>query len=141
MKALLLAALAASMASGVAGADHTIKLFSAEGKYRMDPSFLKVAPGDTVIFAANEEHDSDSIDGAIPEGAERWNGKMDEEVRVTLTVEGFYAYKCSPHYFDGMVGLIQVGESTANAEAIMALKMPPNATARLEELFGLAAAD
>jgi pseudoazurin len=143
MRILLAAALAASMATGVAGAEHTIAMLAADASlpHRFEPAFLKIAPGDTVIFPASLHHDSVSIAGGTPEGAEGWRGNIDEEVRVTLTVEGLYAYKCSPHYFEGMVGLIQVGESPANAEAIAALKLLGNAEGRMDELLALAIVD
>ncbi len=139
MKALLLAALAAGIASGAAAAEHTINLFSPNGPMQFDPPFLRIEPGDTVIFLGIIDHDSASIAKGIPEGAESWDGKMEEDVRLTLTVEGLYAYKCTPHFFDGMVGLIQVGESTVNADAVIALKMSPKAEAKMDELLALAA--
>lgn len=138
MRILVAAALAVSMATGVAAAEHTINLINPAGPMRFDPEFLKIAPGDTVVFTGTLDHDSDSIPGGIPEGAEGWKGNVDEEVRVTFTVEGLYAFKCTPHFFDGMVGLIQVGDSTVNAGAIAALKMSPKATARMGELLSLA---
>lgn len=139
MKAVLAAVLAASLAAGAAGAEHTINLINPEGPMRFDPEFLQIAPGDTVIFPGTLDHDSDSIRGGIPEGAESWNGTMDEDVRLTLTVEGLYAFKCTPHYSEGMVGLIQVGEGAPNAEAIAALKMSAKAKARMDELLARAA--
>ena len=47
----------------------------------------------------------------IPEVAEPWKGKINEEITVTFTQEGIYGYKCQPHFGLGMVGLIQVGET------------------------------
>ena len=102
---------------------------------QFEPAFLKIAPGDTVIFERSEMHDSDSLPEGVPEGADGWKGKIDEEVRVTLTVEGLYAFKCTPHFFDGMVGLIQVGDAPQNTAAITALKMSPKARARMDELL------
>ena len=107
-----------------------------DGNMVFEPSFLKVAKGDTVTFVpTNKSHDSESIPGMIPEGAEAWKGKMNEPVTVTFTQEGVYGYKCSPHYSMGMVGLIQVGESTANLEAAKAVKNPNFAQRRFEADF------
>src|SRR5690606_22463084 len=76
-----------------------------------EPAFLKIAPGDTVTFVAtNPAHDSESIPGMLPEGAEGWKGKMSKDVTVTFTQPGLYGYKCAPHYAMGMVGLIEVGD-------------------------------
>jgi pseudoazurin len=133
----------ASMSSSTPAAEFTIKMFTTDSQGRamqFEPAFLKVAPGDTVTFAASEMHDSDSLPDGVPQGADGWKGNMDEEVRVTLTVEGLYAFKCTPHFFDGMVGLIQVGDAAQNAAAIVALKMSPKARVRMDELLAESAA-
>lgn len=125
-------------------AEFTVKMVSVDSEGRamqFEPAFLKIAPGDTVTFAAAEMHDSDSLADGIPEGADGWRGNFDEEVTVTLTAEGFYAFKCAPHLFDGMVGLIQAGDEPQNAAAIVALKLPDKARRRMDELLAAAAGD
>jgi pseudoazurin len=103
---------------------------------QFEPAFLKVAPGDTVHFVAKDKgHDSEALEGGVPDGAEGWKGKLSQDVSVTLTVEGLYAYKCSPHFPLGMVGLIQVGDSVANKDAIAALKFTGKSKARMAELL------
>jgi len=73
------------------------------------PRLLAVQPGDTVTFLPTERgHNSASLDGMIPDGAEAWDGRINEEVSLTLDVPGFYGYQCTPHYSTGMVGLIVV---------------------------------
>lgn len=99
---------------------------------QFEPSFVKVASGDTVHFVAKDKgHDSQ----AIPAGAEAWKGKMSEDVTVTLTQPGLYAFKCLPHVGLGMVGLIQVGDDTSNLDAVKATKVPGKARAKLDELL------
>lgn len=135
-------ALVSLLATPTIAAEFTIKMLSVDSEGRsmqFEPAFLKIAPGDSVTFAAAEMHDSDSLPGGIPEGAEGWRGNLDEELTVTLSSEGFYAYKCTPHFFDGMVGLIQVGDGAENAAAIAALKMSGKARARMDELLAVAA--
>ena len=115
----------------------------AEGRaMQFEPAFLKVAVGDTITFVATDKgHDSESLAGGIPEGTEGWKGKINQDVSVTVTAEGLYAYKCTPHVVLGMVGLIQVGDSTANADAITALKLPSKAKTRMAELLEQAEED
>jgi pseudoazurin len=48
----------------------------------------------------------------VPDGAEGWQGAMNQEVSVTLDEEGVYVYKCTPHAALNMAGVIQVGEPT-----------------------------
>jgi pseudoazurin len=103
--------------------------------WQFEPAYLKVAPGDTVTFLpADKGHNSETIISAVPEGAEPWKGKINEPVTITYTQEGIYAYKCLPHAALGMVGVIQVGDSTANLAAAMDTKLPGKGKARLDEL-------
>ncbi len=79
------------------------------------PPILRIAKGDTIKFVAvDAAHNSASKKGMIPEGATPWNGAIDEEIEITLDVEGTYGYLCLPHYEMGMVGLILVGDYTSN---------------------------
>jgi pseudoazurin len=125
-----------------AGAEFTVNMVNkdATGKaMQFEPAFLKIAPGDVVHFVAVDKgHDSESI--AVPDGAEPWKGKISQNVDVTFTVPGLYAYKCTPHLVLGMVGLIQVGDEAANLDAITALKLSGKAKARMDELLALQAA-
>ena len=71
----------------------------------------------------------------LPDGAEAFKGKFNEEVVVTLDQEGVYGVKCMPHYAMGMVALIEVGEG-ANTEQAAAVKHPGKAGKNFAELFG-----
>ena len=103
---------------------------------QFEPAFLKIAPGDTVTFIATDKaHNSEAIPNMIPEGAETWKGKINEEITVTFNQEGVYGYKCQPHFALGMVGLIQVGESTPSLESAQAVNLPGRAKTRMAELF------
>jgi pseudoazurin len=106
----------------------------AEGRImQFEPAFLVVAPGDTVTFVPQDKgHNSEST--RVPEGAEVWKGKINEEISVTLTTEGYYAYKCLPHVAMGMVGLIQVGEPGEPDAAALIERLPGKGKARMEEL-------
>lgn len=126
----------ALLAVAAPAAEFTVNMVnkdSASRPMQFEPAFLKVAPGDTVHFVAVDKgHDVMSI--AVPAGAEAVKGKMSQNVDVTLTVEGLYAFKCTPHVAMGMVGLIQVGAVT-DATDINALKLPSKAKKRMDELF------
>jgi pseudoazurin len=120
-------------------ADHQVKMLNKDSKgqvMQFEPAFLKVAPGDTITFVATDKgHDSESIKDGIPEGAEAWKGKISQDVIVTFPQEGLYAYKCTPHFGLGMVGLVQVGDGSANLAAIQGLKLPGKAKTRMTELL------
>ena len=100
------------------------------------PSFLQIEPGDTVTFIpADKGHNAETILGMIPTDAETWKGNLNEEFTVTFTVPGLYGFKCQPHFGMGMVGLIEVGGDKSNLTALMDIRLPAKAQARMMELF------
>ena len=73
------------------------------------PRIVVANPGDTIKFVAVDRgHNSESIPEMIPAGAEGWEGKINDDIEVTVEVPGVYGYKCTPHATVGMVGLIVV---------------------------------
>lgn len=133
-----LASLTLLFSGSTMAADHQVQMLNKgpEGRrMQFEPAFLQVAPGDTVTFVPTDKsHNSEALKGAIPEGAEPWKGKINEQITVTFDEKGLYAYKCTPHLGMGMVGLVQVGESAANLDAVQSVKMPPKAESRMDEL-------
>ena len=104
-------------------ANHEVKMLNSgvEGFMVFEPAVVKAAVGDTVTFKATDmAHNSASIKGMIPEGANAWNGAMSQDVTVTVNKEGVYVYQCTPHSMMAMVGVIQVGGSLSNMDAIQA---------------------
>ncbi|MEM7438208.1 MAG: pseudoazurin [Pseudomonadota bacterium] len=101
-----------------------------------DPAILRVEPGDSVKFLATDGgHNAASKRGMIPDGAEPWNGSVDEEIEVTLTVPGIYGYICLPHYEWGMVGLIVVGNDLHNLKAAKKVRHPGDARKNFRALL------
>ena len=104
-------------------ANHEVKMLNSgvEGFMVFEPAVVKAAVGDTVTFKATDmAHNSASIEGMIPEGANAWNGAMSQDVTVTVNKEGVYVYQCTPHSMMAMVGVIQVGGSLSNMDSIQA---------------------
>ncbi|MEM9320981.1 MAG: pseudoazurin [Pseudomonadota bacterium] len=101
-----------------------------------EPAILRIAPGDSVTFLATDAgHNAASKRGMIPAGADPWNGAVDEELTLTLTVPGIYGYICLPHYEWGMVGLIVVGEDLSNLAQAKKVRHPGDARAVFRALF------
>ena len=91
-----------------------------DGVMVFEPAVLSINPGDSVTFkATNPGHNSETMEGMMPEGAEGWQGGMGQEVTVTFDQDGVYVYQCTPHLMMAMVGVIKVG-SGSNLEAIKA---------------------
>lgn len=100
------------------------------------PPILKIEVGDSVLFKVIDRgHNSASKRGMIPEGAEPWNGGMDEEIEITFDVEGTYGYICLPHYQMGMVGLILVGDFSSNLESAKRVRHRGAAAKNFKMLF------
>lgn len=108
------------------------------------PLITTVDAGDTVKFVASDKsHNTQIIDGMVPEGGATWKGRINEEITVTLDTPGLYGYKCQPHQALGMVGLIIVrGEGmTANLEAAKAVRHRARAKKVWEEIWATVEAD
>lgn len=129
---------AALFAANAGAAEFEIHMLNKGEKGTMvfEPNFVQAAPGDTIRFVpVDKGHNAETIKGMIPEGAEPFKGKINEEFTVTLTEEGVYGVKCAPHYGMGMVALIEVG-TPQNAEAAQQVKHPGKAKTVFSELFG-----
>lgn len=89
------------------------------------PLVLFAQPGDTVTFTNMAGHDTEAIEGMIPEGAETWKSKLGEEAfTITVEKEGAYIYKCTPHMSTGMVGAIVVGDADPANLATIEASLP-----------------
>lgn len=104
-------------------AEVTVKMLNQgpEGQIMaFDPALVRINPGDSVHFVATDKgHNIESTKGMIPEGAQPFAGKMNEDLTVTLDKPGVYGVDCKPHYPMGMVALIVVGKPV-NEEAAKA---------------------
>ncbi len=145
MKAIL-AALALGAAVIVSGAAQAAEIEvlmlnkGDKGAMVFVPDLILAAPGDTIRFVPTDKgHNAETIKGMLPEGAEPFKSKFNEDFRVTLTAEGVYGVKCAPHYAMGMVALIRVGDP-ANVDEAKVVKHPGKAKAVFGDLFGQALA-
>lgn len=100
-----------------------------------DPAIVHIHSGDTVHFvAADPGHNVQSIAGMAPEGAAPFNGPMGHDLSVTFSKPGLYGYKCLPHYWMGMVGLVVV-DKPVNEQAAKAVSQPGAAGVRFKQLL------
>ena len=109
------------ISGNVLSAEHVVKMLSnLKGQSMVfEPPVLTINPGDSVKWVAtNPGHNTASIDGMLPQGANPWNGGINEELVVKFDKEGIYGYKCTPHYILGMAGFIVVGNANSNLDAV-----------------------
>jgi len=101
-----------------------------------EPAFVQAAPGDTIKFLATDRgHNAETVKGMIPEGAEGFAGKFNEEIEITLDTEGVYGVMCKPHFAMGMVMTIAVGDAET-PEDFLEGRSPRKATERFEAQVG-----
>jgi len=142
MKRILASAAALALLTGSAAFAemHEVKMLNKgpDGEIMVfEPAFLQVAPGDTVKFLATDRgHNAETLDGLVPEGAEGFKGRINEEIEVTLDSAGLYGVQCKPHYAMGMVMTIAVGEVEAAPDDFLEGRIPPRAKERFEAQLG-----
>ena len=103
------------------------------------PAVVRAMPGDTIRFIATDRgHNAQSNADWSPEGGTEWKGKINEEVEVTIDVEGAYMYECQPHASAGMIGLILVGDVSGNYEELKGQRFRGKAKQRAEAYFEMA---
>ena len=110
------------------GVTHVVEALnnSLDGAMVYSPGFIKIAPGDSVTFKptsyGHNAQTPESVIGeayrAIPDGADPFASRMNEELTVTFTVPGVYLYLCNYHYVVGHIGVIQVGDDISNLDDV-----------------------
>ena len=139
---LIAASLAALLLAPAAFAENfEVKMLNkgAEGAMVFEPAFVKVAPGDTITFIPTDKgHNVETIKDMIPEGAEAFKSKINENFKVTFDKAGAYGVKCTPHVGMGMVGVVIVGDAPANLDAVKTGKLPKKARERLDAAIAAA---
>ena len=102
------------------------------GAMVFEPMLTRIATGDTIKFIPTDKsHNAETIRDILPEGAETFKGKINEEVDVTFTVPGVYGIKCLPHFAMGMVALVVV-DDPVNLEDAKTSKLPGKARERMD---------
>ena len=104
------------------------------GPMPFEPDYLAIQPGDSLRFIPeNKGHNVGTIKGFLPEGAERFMSKIDEDFTTRFDVEGWYGLRCPPHYSMGMVMLVKVG-NPSNDSLIIPVDLPAEAMQRFERI-------
>ncbi len=108
---------------------------ASDGGRGFEPALVHINPGDSVHFVAFDKgHSAESIPGMLPDGATPFAGKVSQDITVKFEKPGIYGYRCLPHYYMGMVGLIMVG-TPVNEAATRNMTQPAQAKARFDQLF------
>ncbi|MCF1449303.1 pseudoazurin [Agrobacterium vitis] len=133
-KCLAGVALLACLTNSAIAADLEVHMLNkgADGIMVFEPVLTKVNPGDTVTFIPTDKsHNAETVKDMLPDGAEAFKGKVNEQIKVTFTVPGAYVIKCNPHYAMGMAAVIVVGDPQVNLEKVKTAKYPKKAGERV----------
>ncbi|MDF0545834.1 pseudoazurin [Sphingobium sp. H39-3-25] len=136
----MMVSIALVAAPAASAKDYTVRMLNkgAAGAMVFEPTFLKIAPGDSVTFEPTDKsHNAESIPTMLPAGAAPFKGKMNEAVTVKFDKAGIYGIKCLPHFSMGMVAMIQVGKAVASVEKtkVELAKLPALPKKRLAPLL------
>jgi pseudoazurin len=139
MRILVLSLAAALMFGAVSAlaADHQVHMLNkgTKGAMVFEPDFVAAAPGDTITFIPTDKsHNVESIKGMLPEGVESFKSPVNQSFTLTLSHEGVYGIKCTPHYGMGMVMLVVAG-IPVNVDAAKSVKHPGFAKKRFDAIF------
>ncbi len=123
MKRLSLLLVAIFVGTAAHTAEYRVEMrnIGKDGAMVFEPPYLRVNVGDTVHFIAMDQgHNSASY--LTPKGAKGWAGERNKDVTATIDKEGIYIYRCEPHTYMGMTGVIQAGNPVNLERAIAAAK-------------------
>jgi len=99
------------------------------------PEVVRIEPGDAVTFvAADKGHQVHAVPGMIPDGAQAFEGAMNQDLKVTFTVPGVYVVACRPHTALGMLAVIVVGDPV-NLDKIDPAALAGKARSKLASLL------
>lgn len=136
MRSAILAALLALLPIVAQAETFEVKMLNgnATGGMAFEPDFLSLKPGDKVKFLATQRgHNAATIKDFLPGGASPFKGKINQEIEVTFTEEGFYGIMCTPHYDMGMVMVVRVGDAPLT-EMTLPKDVRPGAVKRIEQI-------
>lgn len=78
---------------------------------KFDPVFVFIEVGDKVSWENMTGHNVETIDELVPEGTEKINSTLGEDITLTFNEPGVFVYKCTPHWGARMGGIIVVGQT------------------------------
>ena len=106
-----------------------------DNKMVFEPMLIMAEKGDTVTFLPTEKgHMAASMKGMLPEGIKKFKGKINKKISVVVSEDGLYGIKCTPHFANGMVAIIAVGDFNPDG-FLDGKKIPKKSKKRMEEML------
>ena len=126
------------------GTVHEVKMLNKHpdnnDRFVFYPDIVEAQPGDTIRFLSTDRgHNAVSYDDMLPGDADGFKTRINKDEEIVVEAEGAYGYYCQPHKALGMVGLILVGDASANYESLKEVSLrAPNEKKRWEDIFARA---
>jgi pseudoazurin len=112
-----LTAVALVLCAGAASAETiTVQMLNRgeDGAMVFEPSFVQAQPGDVITFVPTDKgHNAATLEDLVPEGAEPFEGAMNEEISITVEAEGLYGVECTPHKAMGAPTNLEAAQAVA----------------------------
>ena len=102
-----------------------IKMLNKLDKERMvySKKIININVGDKVFWESTDKgHNVEFIKGGVPDGVEKFKSRLNEDVSYEFTIQGIYAYWCTPHKSLGMIGFVIVGDDRSNLDLIKKIR-------------------
>lgn len=131
-----------AMASLAQADEHVVKMLNMSSQPSVEymvfePDFVKAKVGDTVRFvAADRNHNAEAIDETWPDGVEQIEGKLNQEIVLTVTNDGVCGVKRLPHDAMGMIAKAVAG--SPDLEKIKAMKFSGRMERRMQNMIAKA---
>ncbi len=103
---IMLMALLSIFSAAALAEDTTVKAVGV----KFESVFVFIEAGDKVSWENMNGHNVESIDELVPEGTEKFNTTVGDDVTLTFDEPGVFVYKCTPHWGARMGGIIVVGQ-------------------------------
>ncbi|HKK36489.1 MAG TPA: pseudoazurin [Paracoccaceae bacterium] len=131
---IVAAAAAAILALPAVAEEHVVRMLNKgpDGdRMVFEPAVIHAETGDTVRFVP-EDKGHNAVSEVVPEGAEEFRGRINEEIVYEVNADGVHLVKCTPHWALGMLALIVAGDDFSNLDDVQDVRKPGKADDRFE---------
>ena len=117
-------------------ADMSIDMLNKKDKVKMlySEEIARIDVGDTITWLpASKGHNVQFV--SVPDGVDKVKSKLNKEYSYTFDTEGVYLYLCTPHAGLGMIGIVIVGDSLDNLDAVKKHRLMGKSKRKLKKIL------
>ena len=113
-----------------------IEMLNKRDKEKMlySQDIARVYVGDTIQWIPTAKgHNVQFV--SVPDGVDKVKSKLNKEYSYTFDTEGVYLYLCTPHAGLGMIGIVIVGDSLDNLDAVKKHRLMGKSKRKLKKIL------